>query len=370
MSGSKETWATFPVYCYGHLTLQQSLAGDPFMSYAKMRLPTLFSAFCLPGLVVLFGCGNTVAPPHVLTPGGATYLYVIQNGTSLLQFSLTGISTRPTPTATITAPSGTTFSSVTTDSSGVLYVGAFLRANNQGEILVYAAGSTGAATPTRIITGSVYPAPTTFGVPNFIDINSAGTLAVLSYAGNGYSVATMPSNSTGAVTPTTVILGGVTQLTGALGVTIDQLGKVYVTNFFGTGSVLTFAAGATGDTAPTTVITTGGAEPYGIAVDASGNIFTILDVPSLTSAATLAVYAPGASGAATPIRTIAGNLTGIGFGGGVELDSVGNVYIDNVTEAGENIVAFSQSESGNVTPGLAFTIWPPLESYGAEIAVR
>ncbi len=83
--------------------------------------------------------------------------------------------------------------------------------------------------------------------------------------------------------------------------------------------------------------------------------------------------AAGASGAATPSRTLTGSATGIYFGGGVRLDSVGNLYMMNATPSGSSatysIVAFAQSASGNVAPGLTFQS-PQMSSPASEIAVR
>jgi len=351
----------------------------------------VFLTMTLMPLLILAGCGSTA--PAVsggggggggtggtgLTSGGATVLYAIQSpvtgSTSVLQFSLAASSTNLTPAATITAPTGVKFDSITTDSAGSIYVGAVNQATGQGEVLVYAAGSSGAATPIRTILGGTQTTTTTFAVPSSMHISLAGTLAILSYNNvTGYTVATMPATASGAVTPTTMLQGTATLLTGPLSVTIDQNGLVYVSNYYANGSagsLLTFAAGATGNTAPTTVITTGNTAPYGIAVGSSGNIVTVVDAPFATYAGTLEVFAAGASGAATPTRTIYGSSTGIFYGGGVRMDTVGNIYTINLDSTGSvySVVAFSSTATGNVAPGLTFQS-SVMTLPDAQIAVR
>jgi len=343
-------------------------------------------------LLILTGCGS--GSPVVssgggggggggtgggLTAGGATVLYAIQSpvagSTSVLQFSLAASSTNLTPTATITAPTGVKFDSIATDSSGNIYVGAVNQATQLGEVLVYTAGSTGAATPARTILGGNQTATTTFTVPSSMYISAAGTLAILSYNNvNGYTVATMPATASGAVTPTTLLQGTATQMTGPLSVTIDQNGLIYVSNYYANGSLgslLTFAATATGNTAPTAVITTGNTAPYGIAVNSAGNIVTVVDAPSATYAGTMEVFAAGASGAATPTKTIYGSTTGIFYAGGVRMDSVGNIYTISLdsTQSVYSVVAFPSTATGNVAPGLSI-LSSVMTSADAQIAVH
>ena len=243
------------------------------------------------------GTGSGVGTP--LTTGGASVLYAIQQpsstSSSILEFSLTSGSGNLSPIATLTPPSGVFFSAIATDSSGLIYAGAEILATGQGEVLVYPANSNGAVTPTRTILGGLPNTSTSFAEPLSMHVSSAGTLAILSETGAGYSVATMPAaTSTGTVTPTTLIQGAATQLTQGYSVTIDQNGKVYATNYGTSGSILEFASGATGNAAPTTVITTGTSSvPYGIAADASGNVFTVLDSATGNTTGALTVYGAG-----------------------------------------------------------------------------
>ena len=55
------------------------------------------------------------------------------------------------------------------------------------------------------------------------------------------------------------------------GIALDTSGKIYVASQSG-ASVTIYAAGTTGNTAPTVTITTGLSKPNGLALDGKGNI--------------------------------------------------------------------------------------------------
>ena len=77
----------------------------------------------------------------------------------------------------------------------------------------------------------------------------------------------------------------------------------------GNNTITEYAPGATGNVAPIAVISggaTGLSAPYGLTIDASGNLFA-----SNAGANTITEYAPGATGNVAPIATIAGGSTGL-----------------------------------------------------------
>ena len=330
---------------------------------------------CADNAVVLPSGSTSGATP--LSTGGATVLYALQQpssgATSLLQYSLSASSGNASPVTTITPPSGVDFYSVATDSAGNIYVGSSVIFSGQGEVLVYAAGSSGLATPVRTIYGGYDTDTTTFSTPYSMAINSAGTLAILTQNGNGNAIVTLPAASNGTPVVTTQLYGASTQMLSPTSLTIDATGKVSVTdvNASNVGTVMTYAAGATGNTAPLTILTTGTSYlPYGVSADASGNLFVALDSIG-SSAGFLMKYAAGANGAATPTAQISGSSTGIYFGGGVRTDSVGNVYMINVesNQSSIDFLGFQGAVSGNVGPGLSIGS-SALTAPGAEIAVH
>jgi len=331
----------------------------------------------------LIGCGTSAvtlitAPTTSLTPGGATVLYALQqpqNSTtsSLLVYSLSASSSNASPIATITPPNGVYFNCVATDSVGNIYVGSYVIATGQGEVLVYAAGSNGAAVPTRTIYGGLSNDTTTFSAPYSMSINSAGQLAILTYNGNGNAIVTVPASSNGTPVVSAQLYGASTQLYSPTSLAIDSTGKITETDgtSAGVGTVMTFAAGATGNTAPISIITTGTSFfPYGVSVDGSGNIYTVLDSVGSASGS-LVEYAAGSNGAASPTATIAGGATGVYYGGGVRNDSVGNVYLINLNsaETAFGFLGFKGGTTGNVGPGLSITAGT-LTSPSGEIAVH
>ena len=90
-----------------------------------------------------------------------------------------------------------------------------------------------------------------------------------------------------------------------------------------------YAQGATGDAAPLATIAgadTGLDGPFGMAVDASGDLF-VADYASNS----VTEYAPGATGDAAPLATIAGADTGIDGPLGMALDATGDLFVANFT---------------------------------------
>lgn len=96
-----------------------------------------------------------------------------------------------------------------------------------------------------------------------------------------------------------------------------------------------FPAGAGSGTAPDAVLQAA-LQPRQIAVDATGNTY-------ITSGSTLQVFAPSA---ASPARTIRGNLTQLNCAQSVAVDASGNAYVLNCG----NIAVYGAGANGNVAP--------------------
>jgi hypothetical protein len=97
---------------------------------------------------------------------------------------------------------------------------------------------------------------------------------------------------------------------------VDTTGNLYVANNVFSPSVTVYAPGANGNVAPLRIVngaSTGLNSPFGVAVDAAGNLYVANNggiPPGIT------VYGSGANGNATPIRTISGSNTGLNIGAG------------------------------------------------------
>lgn len=100
--------------------------------------------------------------------------------------------------------------------------------------------------------------------------------------------------------------------------------------------------------------------PTSVAFDGNGNLYVAnMNYPGLKSSTDfVSVFAPGASGAAMPIRTIGaaqGSTLGSGTVEGLGVDGSGYVYVavSEATQAGnvaDNIFVFAPNASGNIVP--------------------
>jgi hypothetical protein len=126
-------------------------------------------------------------------------------------------------------------------------------------------------------------------------------------------------------------------------------------------SILQFSTTATGSVSASPKLTgPAGVAFVGLAVDGPGNLYvggTIHSSPFPT--AEIQVYPPGASGTATPSRTIAGASTGLNvsnetFVSALALDSSGNIYVSSYVNVGgilyPGVSIFSAAANGNVAP--------------------
>src|SRR5438034_700103 len=124
---------------------------------------------------------------------------------------------------------------------------------------------------------------------------------------------------------------------------------LYVVNS-GANSVAAYAPGASGDATPidtiagsNTGLNAGGA----LALDSAGNLYVANYYGS-----SITVYAPGANGNATPSTTIAGSNTGLSWPWGIARDAAGNLYVVNSwsSSGSTSITVYAAGASGNATP--------------------
>jgi hypothetical protein len=107
--------------------------------------------------------------------------------------------------------------------------------------------------------------------------------------------------------------------------------------------ILVYAPAATGAATPTRTLTSASltAPATSIAVDATGEIYAL-------SGNSILVFAATATGTSTPVRLITGSLTQLNSPSSIAVDSAQNIYVANT--AGDNVLVFSSTATGNVAP--------------------
>lgn len=322
-----------------------------------------FSAASL--LMLSIGCGSS--PSTATTTVPVPTLYVVQNNattnvSSVLEFPATGQGSI-TPIAALNAPTGFIFSTAAVDDSGNIYVAAYnLDTPQVSEILEYASGATGAASPIRTLT--LPPVMT----PGAIAVDATGQVYVLLYGGNEINI--YAAGATGNAAPTRQINGPMALLNDALSLAVDSAQNIYVANNYGS-NVLVFASTANGSVLPTRVIV-GNATglflwPSGITVDAVGDIFTTSD--SLATQVLLE-FAPGANGNVAPIRSLDSPSAQLFLG--VAVDATGNLYTvnENPSTLVPSILVYSPNASGITAPTATITSTAWTASHYGQIAIH
>jgi hypothetical protein len=150
---------------------------------------------------------------------------------------------------------------------------------------------------------------------------------------------------------------------------LDPSANIYVAT---TTDVREYAAGATGTATPTRTLplnatTTLSNTPTGIAADASANIYVS------ESTGGIAVFSSSANGSVAPTRFIAGANTTLVDPFQLAVDGTGNLYVLNFIATGQvDILVFAPNANGNVAPlrtlnvsALGFTVTSAGSVYAA-----
>lgn len=218
-------------------------------------------------------------------------------------------------------------------------------ASNTYTVTVYAPGASGNAPPIRTIESYFQVGGVALDSAGNVYVSSRGGIAVYAVAAEG-------------ATPIRTIAGSNILLQCPAGMGLDAAGELYVADPCG-GSISVYAPESDGNAAPVRTIAgsnTGLNGPFAVALDAAGNVYVTNTGGYTANAGSVTVYAPGASGNAPPVRTLAGCNTGIGYPWGprgVALDPDGNVYVTAHVPA-FGITAYMTTTSG--TPVLTHTI--------------
>jgi hypothetical protein len=306
------------------------------------------------------GSTNSSNSTSALATGGAKNVYVIQQpapGVSILQFSAT--SNGPvSPISVLTMPADLILYTVAVDNQGQIYAAGVHYPNQQqeGEILIYAAGASGAATPIRTISGG-FAGSGSFLVPVEIAVDATSNLYVGSTGG---IIAVFPPTANGMATPSRLIEGPLTSLSPYPGVfAVDKTGTIFIG---GQATIVVFAPTANGNVAPSSeLVVPGPANQTGLmsmTIDAAGDIYA-LSTLSGSTVETISEFAPMASGAATPIKTITTTISM----GSIRVDAAGNLYYSTgVLSPG--VGALPPAASGNAVPVMQITSPSWTSSYG------
>jgi hypothetical protein len=227
------------------------------------------------------------------------------------------------------------------------------------EVLVYAAGATGDATPTRSITSFSNTVMS-------LAVDSTGLL----YAISGDTISVFAANATGNAIPVRQITGGVTLLNNPYSIAVDSAQNIYVSNTGG-ASILVFSASATGNAVPTRAITGTNTQlgySFGIAVDAVGDIFATTEMSGTEDISQVLEFAPNANGNALPTRT----LTAVADDpiAGIQVDADGTLYVVVMNNNLMTVDVFSSGTSGSTAPARTITSTAWTMSDSGQIAIH
>jgi len=144
---------------------------------------------------------------------------------------------------------------------------------SEDKVVIFPAGTGGNIKPARTIEVGI---SSPFGAA----LDSAGRIYVANSAND--SITVYPANATSATTPSQVIMGPDTKLSGPRKIAVDTSNNIYVTNF-DASSVTVFAAGATGNVAPVKRLVGANTlldQPVGIALDAERRVYVVNGINS------------------------------------------------------------------------------------------
>jgi hypothetical protein len=208
--------------------------------------------------------------------------------------------------------------------------------------------STAADNGTQVQTGA---RKQSFSPTSSFSCLTSACIYVASSSSDGVGVNIYPATATRNVPPFKLITGFYAT---ADGVAVDANHNVYATPIF-EDAVTVYGAGEYGDVAPIQTIegnNTGLSNPFGVAVDASGNIYVPNDGYN-SSDNSVTVYAAGANGNVSPIQTISGSNTGLLGPLAIALDGTGDIYVTNCCPFGTykgSITVYASGANGNVSP--------------------
>jgi hypothetical protein len=240
-------------------------------------------------------------------------------------------------------------------SNGQLYVSN----PTNGNITIYPVKANGNIPPTATLGG---PA-TMITFPAGLAVDAAGRIYVADEGPDGGgpgSILVFAAGASGNVAPLAAITPTTTPLTTPVGVTVASNGDIWVANFGG-ASVMKFTAGSNGDVPA--AATLAGANtmidvPSYVAIDSAGNLCVSNDGAAFTPPTTdaILIFPPGSDGNVAPSSTISGSNTQLDLPTGLVFDTKGDLFVANYSnpsapdDPGPSLVEFGPGRSGNIFP--------------------
>lgn len=213
---------------------------------------------------------------------------------------------------------------------GTIWVSAGNGPGPAGSLYAYAPDANGNVPPEM-----QFPAGTTQGYSTQIALDPSGN----PYAGDQYDAVVGGYVASSGASLRRISLGtpGMGQING---VSIDASGNLYVANGW-TGTIDVFNGIQNGSPAPARVIN------YVQAADAIADAQGYLYASSVSSNK-IWVFAPGASGNAAPVRTITGPDTGLAQPFQITFDAQGNLYVAN--QGNSSVTVYAHDANGDAAP--------------------
>jgi hypothetical protein len=161
-------------------------------------------------------------------------------------------------------------------------------------------------------------------------VDAKGQLYVgINVAETTQRVAVYSPTASGSAAPVRTLT--VTDFVQILDIAVDAAGNLYVAGYTGNGNneIGVYSPQADGLAAPVRRIIFTSSNVYGVAVDATGDVFANVCRNCIDTSLEVEELAPYASGVATPLRTIGlplGSGNRLSNGGPVRLDGAGNLF--------------------------------------------
>jgi hypothetical protein len=223
--------------------------------------------------------------------------------------------------------------------------------NYSYSVTAYRTDANGNVAPIQDLHGSM----TQLWVPTGAILDSDGDLYVTNWYGSGSVTEPYPGGSMtefgpgadGNVKPIREIIGFHTRMSQPTGVGVGARGEIYVVSSYG---VTVYAKDARGDARPIRQILPDTGLPIGMTLGPDGVTYVVNQSFETCGPGSVTVYGPGAHGKAKPIRTISGPVTGLFASGGIALDASGRIYVTNGSCLFSSITVYAKRADGNVEP--------------------